>query len=157
LRSFSGLTYPCGLATDSEGDLFVASSEGGNVLEFAPGSNSSSPSHAIAGPTSIQDATGLARDASGLLYVADVNANQVLIFAGSGGTSDATESFLAGDQTKIGSPSDIAVDRDGRILVATNSNGVLIFPPGSSGNVAPAGTLSVDPAYAYGYNVAIAP
>jgi hypothetical protein len=64
---------------------------------------------------------------------------------------------LGGDQTDIDSPSDIAIDHDGRILVTTQMHGLVIFHAGASGNVAPVATLSVDDTGTYGYNVAVAP
>jgi hypothetical protein len=146
--------FPNGLALDTSGDLYVTPSALGIASEFAPAAGATgpvSPLQTFTGPMTVNDPIGLARDASGTIYVCDAVENEVIVLASDGGGQ-----VIAGSETQLGEPSDIAIDHDGRVLVATQTNGVVVFAPGATGNVAPVAALGVGPEL-YGYNVAVAP
>lgn len=147
------LWLPCGLALSESGSLFVSDSEPDSVDLFpSSASGQTVPSATIGSFTAVADSTGIALG-GGFLYVADWESNDVAIFDPNGEDAGAPVGVIAGDQTMLGSPDDIAVDADGRILVANQNTGLTVFAPGASGNVAP--VTVIQPADAY--NVAVMP
>src|SRR5271155_615256 len=98
----------------------------------------SGPTATIKGPaTGLDDPVSIAFDSSGKIYVLN---------NGAGGNSASVEIFAPG--TRLLSVNRIAVDPAGQIYVAievvdvdSQPAGILIYPPGSNGNVAPSATI----------------
>lgn len=72
------------------------------------------------------------------LYVANNQGQSVTVYA-SGATGNAKPiQTIAGNNTALGSPEDVAVDAGGTIYVANaGGNSVTVYAAGASGNVAP--------------------
>lgn len=120
------------------------------------------PEAMISGATTgLGQPTGIALDASGNIYVSDQAAKitpsssgdctpgttaipAILIFpAGSNGA--VAPKCIAGSNTKLVAPTDVAVDKSGNVYVADELSGtgvIYVFAAGSTGNVAPSGTLN---------------
>jgi hypothetical protein len=91
----------------------------------------------------------VAVDASGNIYVANWGANSINIFAPNAKGNVAPTAVISGSYTGLNSPAGVAVDPiNGNLYVANRTNGtrtnssITIYAPGSTGNVAPIGTIS---------------
>jgi len=105
----SGLSLPTGVAFDKTGDLWVADTFNGRVLEFRPGPSGlvdgesasiviGQPNFtsrgAIANSTRVGDPFALAFDSAGNLWVSDTGNNRVLEYSASGGFTDGEPASL---------------------------------------------------------------
>lgn len=114
------------------------------------------PVSTIAGAASgIGQPTGIALDASGKIYVSDQASTicnpggptcpAILIFP-SGANGAVAPAFIAGAATNLFAPTDVKVDSSGKIYVADSTSSgagvIYVFSAGSTGNVAPAQTLT---------------
>lgn len=111
-RTLSGLNVPGGLALDGAGDLFVANSGAGNVLEFKP--RTKSPSNTLAFPAIGPFAPAF--NPKGTLFVAG---SQGIIEVYPPGSESPSRSIdmrkIAGSVDSMGCP---AFDADGNLYVA---------------------------------------
>src|SRR5208282_273240 len=148
----TGIFQPVGVASDRQGNIYVASAASlsdaagdqgpGSVSVFPPGSNGAiSPSARIFGPsTELDHVQGVAVDAAGKVYVLNLASGQDSVMtyaAGSTGDIAPLSSLEIG-----GSVGGFAVDATGDIyvnLVASGTRYVSIFmyPAGSSGAASP--------------------
>lgn len=139
-----GIWFPSGLALDKSGDVLVGDSEDSPVAVFAPQASGPTTPIRTYGPT-LGDPTGVAVDPNGRVYVSEWQSSSVDLFDAS--PSGPPLPALAGPQTGISSPLDVAVDAEGRIAVANQTGTVSIFAAGATGDVAPlhriAGGISV--------------
>jgi hypothetical protein len=136
-----------GFGVDSGNRVYI--SDFSAISVFA--SNSNTLVRRISGPeTGLSLANGsMAIDASGRLYVANQAAGpcgsrgSITIYAANASGNAAPIASLSGDKTGIGGPLDVALDAAGNIYVnsyigAGNIEpGILVFSPGSQGNVPP--------------------
>jgi sugar lactone lactonase YvrE len=150
----SGLDDPFGIAVDPHGQIYVADMSGGanytgEVLIFAPGSRGSAkPLRQISGAdTALLGSRAIAVDSFGNIYVttkgkplghfqSGINVYSV------GGSGDLPPSrAIGGPRTGLMNPEGVAVDSKGKLFVANNGvtfgASVLVFAPGSNGDVAP--------------------
>ena len=166
----TGLFSPLGIAVDSNGNIFVLNDDDAITVYPAGSAGNVTPNATInidSGGKSVP--TGMAVDPGGDLYVtnrAGVKCNRrschktsrasVAVYpAGSDGNAEPS-AVIAGPNTKLASPSAIAVDQSGNILVAnegrlkctdrcgcfpTGHGSVTVYPPGSHGDVVPIATI----------------
>jgi len=84
-------------------------------------------------------------DGTGKIYVADAGAASVFIFAAglTGHVSATPIRTIAGNLTKLQTPTDVKVDSSGNIYVAdSTANRIFVFAPTANGNVAPITTYT---------------
>ncbi len=154
----TGLAYPIGIALDSGGNIYVGNSDTANTssyLKYEPsitvypaGSNgNTSPVATITGDnTDLGYPLSIALDSSGNIYAAD-SGNVVVYSAGSNGNVSPS-AIIVGADTGLNGPSGIALDSDRNIYVSniyggpTEGGSVTIYPAGSSGDAAPATTIT---------------
>lgn len=144
----TGLSLPVGLDTDTQGNLYVANRSGAGVTVFPQVASGN------VAPTRVLQATGL-----GAPQYLDVGpGGDVLVVTcpdcgtGGGGTTgifhfalgaSASDYSVAGANTGLTTPVGIGRDGTGNIFVANAFGGsVVVFAPGSSGNVAPIRSFS---------------
>jgi sugar lactone lactonase YvrE len=164
----STLTLPAGLTplfvtTDTLGKIYVgttpAAGGAGQILVYAAGaSGTATPLQTILGSATLGQGTFvspnfLAVDSAGLLYVTD--ATSISVFA-SGANGPATPiRQIVGALTQLTTGATyagaIVADRSGYIYVGNNvfyfganGEGILVFSPGATGNVAPARVLNTE-------------
>ena len=163
------LDSPTAIAFDSSGNIYVANAgkNGGgqdSITKYAAGSTGdAAPVAEIkGGNTKLYSPSGLTVDSSGNIYVANpgsilyeahkspiVQAVDTITVYSSGSTGNiAPVRTITGNLTRLSSLSGIAVDSSGSIYASSlgvegsNGGGILIFAPGSNGDVAP--TMSID-------------
>jgi hypothetical protein len=118
------LSYPRGLAVDSEGDLWVANSGGNNILVFGPGYSQQKTDTITQG---ISNPTGVAFDPQGNLWVANYGTSN-------GGANGSVSEYTANKQNTSASitngilgPNAIAVDGLGNIWVENDYVNVTVY------------------------------
>jgi hypothetical protein len=147
----SQLNQPYGVAVDSSSDVWVtndsgASSSPSSVMEFAP--SGSKPIRVISGnATGLNAPIAIALDSSGNIYVANEQGNSVTVYGPNANGNQAPTRVLSGSSTGIVLPEGLAFDLSGNIFVSNlqlqGVSGTLnVFPPNSTGNVAPIAELS---------------
>lgn len=150
---------PAGLASDAQGDLYVADRGNNRVLRLAPGAAQ------FAFVAHVLDADAVAADAArGKVYVASPAANRVFVidlntsdieaFAGSGAFAASADASGANsgiefdghpEKVQIGAPEGVAVDAQGNVFISdTGANAILRVDAktGVLSRVAAAETLS---------------
>lgn len=148
--SQTSLYLPNGIALDSSGNIYVADGRygsgcpGGDIAVFAAGATGNvAPTQLITGYyTSLCNPNGIALDSERNIYVTDYDTDAVTVYAAGSSGNVAPMATISGPDTGIAVPTGIAVDAQGYIYVAigVNASGygaVLVFAPGSSGDVAP--------------------
>lgn len=159
----SGIVVPDGVAVDSDGDIYVAneatlqgrklSYQSGSVTIYAPGSKGdAAPAATIAGAgTELVEPEAITLDSSRNIYVSsyvnNVGLAVNLYAAGSNGNA-APLATIGGSNTGLGYPAALAVDSDDNIyslnsdLGPLHTDGINVYPSGSSGDVAPSVTIT---------------
>jgi DNA-binding beta-propeller fold protein YncE len=85
-----------------------------------------------------RDLGAFAASNAGFMYLSSSSKNAIITI-----DPDGQQGLLAGDRTALHHPSGLAVGLDGSLFVANKSGrNILIFAPGSKGNVSPAGEIS---------------
>ncbi len=150
----SGLNDPLGIAVDPLGQIYIADLEGGanytgEILIFAPGSSGSAkPLAKISGAdTALRGYMAIAVDALGNVYATSKgnpfrHLQSAINVYSAGGSGDLTPNrVIGGPHTALMNTQGVAVDAKGKIFVSNNGMtfgaSVLVFPPGSNGDVAP--------------------
>ena len=144
-RNRATLPCPC---------LYVPNWPGNSVTVYAAGATGNAkPIQYIHGSrTALSDPSDIAVDAAGNMYVANIGGNpslsSVTIYAAGATGNVAPRQIIAGSNTRLFSPSGIALDPvNGDIYVAngfygTSAGIVTIYGPGSTGNVAPIAAIA---------------
>jgi sugar lactone lactonase YvrE len=148
--------YPAGVATDAQGNIYVA--DGGNncIRKISPVgavstiAGSSTPGFADGNGAAAQfnGPLGVTTDAQGNIYVADVDNNRIRKISTSGVVStiagSGTAGFAngAGTAAQFNGPTGVATDAQGNIYVCDNSNHRIrkIIPGGVVSTIAGSGT-----------------
>ena len=165
------LIIPEGVALDSAGNIYVAnegvlsgdqSSDPPSVTVYRASSNGDyAPMARIIGPkTRLCYSQAVAVDAHGYIYISNDGyvSNQnpkgtpdtITVYAPGSNGNVAPVRVISGPATMLSSPEGIAIDPSGRLFVSTGAPGapqgaaVLIFAPGSNGNVAPFASIDLD-------------
>ncbi len=147
-KAFStGFTTPASVIADAAGDLFIADSGAGKVVEIAAGATALTPIG-----TGFTTPSALAFDGNGNLFIADSGIPAIFEIHNTG----TTGAFTAGAQstvvssttlfgsTALGNPAGLAVGPDGLLYIADLSNSRVVtfnpstfapaLTPASSGN-----------------------
>ena len=140
------LTGPQGLFIDAAGDLYVCDEPNSRVLEFPPGSTSTTLGVVVAGgngagsnPNQFNYPHSVWVDGSGNIFIADLSNFRVQKWApgAAAGTTVAGGNGAGSALNQFGSvngPTGVTVDAGGNLYVADFSNNrILKFPPGSTG------------------------
>jgi sugar lactone lactonase YvrE len=139
---------------DRAGNIYVSDLFNNDIAVFSPGSNGDvAPRFAIGGMnTQILQPNGIAFDASGNLFVTITAGLKPEVAEYAPGTSGNTAPIatLEGSNTKINAPHGLGFDSQGNLFVVADTfqffvSAVLRFPPGASGNVAPAAEILAAP------------
>jgi hypothetical protein len=152
-----------GVTVDASGDLWVVGrgSYGAGtsaVLEYAKNaSGDATPIDVISGPkTGLYEPMSIALDPAGDIWVANFSCcssgspTSILEFAPSASGNASPMVTIAGSKTDLDNPWQVAIDSStyggDRIIVADLNSGiagaVLVFAPGSSGNVKPVAVIT---------------
>jgi hypothetical protein len=136
------------LALDPSANIYVATTT--DVREYAAGATgTATPTRTLplnATTTLSNTPTGIAADASANIYVSE-STGGIAVFSSSANGSVAPTRFIAGANTTLVDPFQLAVDGTGNLYVlnfiATGQVDILVFAPNANGNVAPLRTLNV--------------
>ena len=150
------LTMPAGIAVDTAGNVLVAdrnagAAQGGEVFRFAPGGLPA----ALPRTNLFSDPTGIAIDEGGRILVADPDSDP----DGSGRFAGAVFRSVPGDPPApvitggpMGDPFDLAIDSQGRVLIADSAGGILRAAPGE-----PAAAFATSPLLQLPLGIAVSP
>jgi len=154
--SNTGLDDPQGIAVNGTHKMFVPNHLSNSVTVFAKGANGNvAPINTISGPnTGLNRPDGIALDKSRNIYVANSfsasnGPGSVTVYA-PGANGDVTPiRTLIGATTGLNIPSDLTLDRNGKIYVSNCGCGtssppssLTIYAAGADGNVAPIRKIS---------------
>ncbi|HEX3468162.1 MAG TPA: NHL repeat-containing protein [Candidatus Elarobacter sp.] len=97
-------SFPLGLAVDSSGNIYVATTTAIGV--YAPGSSgAAAPTRTITGAsTGLQFIEGIAVDSAGNIYADDCNQHAVLVFGPAANGNVPPERTISGSSTTLGCP-----------------------------------------------------
>jgi sugar lactone lactonase YvrE len=161
------LIIPQGVALDSAGNIYVVnegiqsgdqSSDPPSVTIYRAGSNGDdAPMARIRGSkTGLKNSQAIALDSHGYIYVSNQGENEkpdtITVYTPGSKGNVAPARVISGPATLLSAPEGIAVDSSGRLFVSSGAAGpaqssnaaVLIFAPGSNGNVAPFASIDCD-------------
>lgn len=149
----TGLTPVSALTLDPNGNIYALN--GAKVTTFSAGSTGDAvPINTFTSSfTGISSSSGIALDSKGTIYVtnevggADFPNGSLAIFSAGSYAIGAPESVIGGDKAGLDFPQSVAVDARGNISVLNIDNTIVVYPAGSTGNVAPSATINV------GYNI----
>ena len=117
----TGLNSPQGVTVDGNGNVFVANTGGGNVIEVPwTGSSYGAQVTIISG---LINPGGVAVDGAGNVYVADYGNNLVLMAPWNGSAYGAPVTVCSGLSTPYG----VAVDRSGNVYIADGGD-ISVWP-----------------------------
>ena len=150
--SNTALNGPVAVAVDARRDIYAANFSGaskeGSVTVYAAGANGNvAPIRTIAGSnTGLHAPWSLALDASGKVYVTNhasvvIKYDSVTVYAAGANGNVAPIQTIAGSNTGLHTPSDVALDASGNIYV-TDDYSVNIYGAGANGNVEPIRTIN---------------
>jgi DNA-binding beta-propeller fold protein YncE len=128
-----GLRDPEFIATDQAGNIYAASTDGA-ITRF-PNDAASAMGWKITtfATTYGRNMNAFAADSAGRFYFSSASNDAILAV-----DADGSQSVLSGERTRLNHPLGLAVNRQGALYVAnTDSNEILVFARGSSGNAAP--------------------
>lgn len=144
----TGLHRPTGLALDARGDVYVVNRSASTITVYAPtAQGNATPIRTIRGSTTkLAEPTSIALDARRYLYVTNLGDGSVLTFPPDANGDAAPVRIVRGQRTRITAAFAIAIDRIGAVYVVNSDDdgvtGVLVFPPGADGNVAPSRVIA---------------
>src|SRR5580704_6278813 len=161
------LIIPQGVALDSAGNIYVVnegiqsgdqSSDPPSVTIYRASSNGDdAPMARIRGSkTGLKNSQAIALDSHGYIYVSNQGENEkpdtITVYTPGSKGNVAPVRVISGPATLLSAPEGIAVDSSGRLFVSSGAAGpaqssnaaVLIFAPGSNGNVAPFASIDCD-------------
>jgi hypothetical protein len=133
----TGLSAPWGITIDAQQHIWVANYGNNTLAEYAPNAVfDAQPLQTIAGPsTGLNSPQGLGQDAAGNLLVANFFGGSVTSYAHTGPFGDVPPKSTFRTPAATGPPSlpeGVDVDTGGRLFVADEDLGVLVFPKSAS-------------------------
>jgi sugar lactone lactonase YvrE len=149
------LDAPWGIAVDSSRNIYEVNMPPSNVYVYPAGSNGDVASSAFFG--SFLYPVGIAVGSNGKIYVADGGnaynwpdtGASVYVYPAGSNSYTAPIATITGSKTGLTGLEGIAVDSSGYIYVGDDGNpdaeippSVLVYSPGSNGNVAPIATIT---------------
>lgn len=153
------------IAAGSAGAIYVASTTGNQIDELRPSkADIWGTMRTLAGPdTGLQAPGGMALDAKGDLFVANSRSNEISEYAPDPSGDARPIHAIMGGRTKLDHPSGVAIGNDGTIYVVNDDENpprgsttsdvvVTIYPPGSTGDAAPARTITFKQSVSAIYN-----
>jgi len=153
--SKTGLSFPFGIAVDSNANIYVADFVAASVFVYPPVGSSTgvvneSPTATISGSnTGLLGPHGVALDSSANIYLADSSAAKVFVYpplaSSTGQHNEVPTITIGGSNTGLNLPNGIGLDSTGDIHVVNVSSVVVYHALGSSTgllNEAPTTTIS---------------
>jgi sugar lactone lactonase YvrE len=132
----SGMSQPQGVTVDGNGNVFVANTNGGNVLKVPwTGSSYGAPETII---SNLRSPGGVAVDGAGNVYVADYWNNRVLMAPWNGSAYGMPVNVGNG----LNNPNSVAVDGSGNVYIADESNSRVVKVPWTGGGFGTQTTIS---------------
>ncbi len=139
----TSLRSPVALAFDVQGSLYVVDVELASVAVFSVDASGDQPPLRIIGApgatqTGLTSPEGVVVDTDGTTYVSDTGANgagAIRVFAAGANGDVSPQRVIVGDETGLGTPSNIGLDPLGRLFVLNASGSVVLFPTSAEGNV----------------------
>jgi DNA-binding beta-propeller fold protein YncE len=130
VRSFgesSAMSFPNGLAVDTDGNVYVADSNNGRLLVFGPDGDLRAQVGRGAGTGNLGLPRGVAVDAQGRVFVGDTTGQGVFIYRAPAGDERRLEflGYFGGQgigDGKFNYPNGVATDDRGRVYVADTFN-----------------------------------
>jgi sugar lactone lactonase YvrE len=134
--SAARFNYPCGIAVDSDGNIYVADTNNYTIRKITPAGVVTTFA-GLAGTGGSADGTGsaarfgepygLATDVSGNIYVADAGANAIRKITPAGAVTTLAGGMLGnvdgtGNAARFNNPWGVAVDGNGKVYVADKVN-----------------------------------
>ncbi|HLY03248.1 MAG TPA: hypothetical protein VKR56_12230 [Candidatus Cybelea sp.] len=125
------------IASDQNGDIYVASTDG-TITALPKHGEASSRLRGRSFETAFgRNMNAFAPDAAGYFYFSSASNDAILAVRPQGG-----QSVIEGPETNLDDPIGLAVDRDGSLFVANAAGkNVLVFARGASGSTAPAARI----------------
>lgn len=165
--SATELNGPTSIALDDQQNIYVTNLGEQSVAEFAPAANGNvAPLRVIRGKrTRLTGAFGIAVDRAGTVYVVnsdDKGIEGVLIFGATAKGNVAPSRIIAGSATELETPSGVAVDASGRIVVSdhggnTTVGAIRLYAKDAKGNAAPTYSIAGSATRLRPYGLTIAP
>jgi sugar lactone lactonase YvrE len=146
----TGLSSPEGLAVDDRRNIYVADFGSNSITVYAAGATGQAqPIQDITGAnTGLQQPKGIAVDDVGNIYVGNLFSGSVTVYARGASGDAAPIQTIFGGNTQLNSVVGIALDPARNIYIATplgfERSAILVFPAGSTGNVAPSQVIKGD-------------
>jgi hypothetical protein len=136
------LGAPVALAVDKTGQIYAANDSGNQVLIFPPNANGDVTPQVLGGSNvPIKATEGVAIDATGQIYVSDFSTNAIYVFPKGATGNTAPIRTIVGANTQLISPTSMAFDHAGNVVVANSpfdgKKPILKFSATANGNVAP--------------------
>jgi hypothetical protein len=148
--SKTGLESPVGVAVDGGDNIYV--SNGYEIAVYAAGATGNvAPTRVINGPPYRRLEGDVINPINGDIYVAIARTNEILIYATNAVGTATRIGDITGSQTGLNGPWGVALDKSGNIYVTNHANcfpgdtgnpTVTVYAAGSTGNVAPARTIT---------------
>jgi hypothetical protein len=135
---------------DPQGTIYVSDAGTNQIDIFPPGAHGNvAPERIIGGPdTGLNVPADVKVNAAGDVFVADFGADSITEYA-PGASGDASPiCTISGSNTGLVENDDMSIEPDGTLVVgdlsdaAGDPGAVLVFPPGSCGNVTPTETIA---------------
>ncbi len=121
------LAFPRGLASDSEGDTYVADTANERIEVFdSNGDYLRTLGASARGPGELTAPRGLATDPTGRLLVSDTIDNRIEAFAPGSDAYSGSWTVAGGHSASFGEPAGIGVDPRGSVYVADPGNGRIV-------------------------------
>jgi hypothetical protein len=139
---------PSGLATDRNGNLYVADTGNNSIRRVSPDGVVSTVAGTSAG---LNGPVGVAVDPRGRVIVADTYNDRIIGVEPNGAVTTiaggGVPGFADGVEAKFDTPCGVAVDASGNIYVADTGNGVVrvVFPDGTVSTIGASGGRSMRP------------